>query len=34
MRLSLRYWEGVVEVRDAVDEHRLGLGYLELTGYR
>jgi len=26
------YWEGLAELRDAQD-HRVGLGYLELTGY-
>lgn len=34
MRLSIRYWEGAVEVIDEVDGTPLGRGYLELTGYR
>jgi len=33
MRLSVRYWEGAVEVIDAVTGDRLGYGYLEMTGY-
>lgn len=27
------YWEGAVTIRDARDGHRLGVGYVELTGY-
>jgi predicted secreted hydrolase len=27
------YWEGLSELRDAGDSRRLGLGYLEMTGY-
>jgi predicted secreted hydrolase len=30
--LSIRYWEGLVEVLDP-EGNRLGLGYMELTGY-
>jgi predicted secreted hydrolase len=34
LRVSVRYWEGAVEVRDAAQpERRLGRGYMELTGY-
>jgi predicted secreted hydrolase len=34
LRLSVRYWEGAVDVRDAgAPERRLGRGYMELTGY-
>jgi predicted secreted hydrolase len=32
MRLSVRYWEGAVEVIDAVTEQPLGRGYLEMAG--
>ena len=32
MKTSIRYWEGIVAVRDEQGE-RLGRGYLELTGY-
>ncbi|MCB1758623.1 MAG: carotenoid 1,2-hydratase [Gammaproteobacteria bacterium] len=31
MALSVRYWEGAIEVREAGD--RVGHGYLEMTGY-
>ncbi|UCE77375.1 MAG: lipocalin family protein, partial [Gammaproteobacteria bacterium] len=33
MRLSVRYWEGAVEVIDDVTGDRLGHGYLEMAGY-
>ena len=33
MRLSLRYWEGAVEVVSEADGSVLGRGYLELAGY-
>ena len=33
MRLSVRYWEGAVEVVDEHDGTLLGKGYLEMTGY-
>jgi predicted secreted hydrolase len=33
MRLSVRYWEGAVEVIDDVTGDRLGRGYLEMAGY-
>ncbi len=33
MALSVRYWEGAVEVIDAVTGDRLGRGYLEMAGY-
>ncbi|MGE0622765.1 MAG: lipocalin-like domain-containing protein [Pseudomonadales bacterium] len=32
MNTSIRYWEGLVTVRDGTGE-RIGRGYLELTGY-
>jgi predicted secreted hydrolase len=32
MRLSVRYWEGAVEVADAVTGAVLGRGYLEMAG--
>ncbi len=32
MDLSIVYWEGMVEVRNA-DGHAIGRGYMELTGY-
>jgi predicted secreted hydrolase len=32
MRLSVRYWEGMVEVLDDVSGKTLGHGYLEMTG--
>lgn len=32
MRLSVRYWEGAVEVTDAVTGAALGRGYLEMAG--
>ena len=34
MRLSVRYWEGAVEVIDEVSGEALGRGYLEMAGYR
>ncbi len=34
MALSVRYWEGAVEVIDAVTGDRLGHGYLEMAGYQ
>ena len=33
MRLSVRYWEGAVEVIDEVSGEALGRGYLEMAGY-
>jgi len=30
---GISYWEGAVDVRDAVSGRRLGAGYVELTGY-
>ncbi len=33
MDLSVRYWEGAVDVIDPRDRTRLGFGYMELTGY-
>ncbi|HYW52930.1 MAG TPA: carotenoid 1,2-hydratase, partial [Dongiaceae bacterium] len=30
---GVSYWEGAVDVRDAVSGRRLGAGYVELTGY-
>lgn len=33
MRLSVRYWEGAVDVRDEPSGDLLGKGYLEMTGY-
>lgn len=33
MDLSVRYWEGAVEVREAGGGQELGRGYLEMTGY-
>ncbi|MCU0766696.1 MAG: carotenoid 1,2-hydratase [Gammaproteobacteria bacterium] len=33
MMLAVRYWEGMVDVRDAGDGAPRGRGYLELTGY-
>ena len=33
MDLSVRYWEGAVELLDARDSGHLGYGYLEMTGY-
>ena len=32
VELSISYWEGLVEVLDP-DGNRIGLGYMELTGY-
>ena len=32
MRLSVRYWEGAVEVIDAITAEPLGRGYLEMAG--
>ena len=34
MNLSVRYWEGAVEVVDEVTNMPLGRGYLEMVGYR
>ena len=31
--LSVRYWEGVVDVLSATGDRQLGRGYMELTGY-
>ncbi len=33
MRMSVRYWEGAVEVIDEQTEAHLGRGYLEMAGY-
>jgi predicted secreted hydrolase len=33
MRLAVRYWEGMVDVRDRASGEPLGRGYLEMTGY-
>jgi predicted secreted hydrolase len=33
MALAVRYWEGMVDVRDAATGAVLGRGYLEMTGY-
>ncbi|MDJ0807406.1 MAG: lipocalin-like domain-containing protein [Gammaproteobacteria bacterium] len=33
MRLSVRYWEGAIEVREESSKRLLGKGYLEMTGY-
>jgi predicted secreted hydrolase len=33
MELAVRYWEGMVDVRDAVSGETVGRGYLEMTGY-
>ena len=33
MALAVRYWEGMVDVRDATTGAALGRGYLEMTGY-
>ncbi len=33
MDLSVRYWEGAVELLDSGDSSHLGYGYLEMTGY-
>jgi predicted secreted hydrolase len=33
MALSVRYWEGAVEVLNTEDATHLGYGYLEMTGY-
>jgi len=33
MELAVRYWEGLVDVRDAVSGETVGRGYLEMTGY-
>lgn len=33
MRTLVRYWEGSIVLRDSKSGNRLGLGYLELTGY-
>jgi len=33
MELAVRYWEGMVDVRDGVSGAPLGRGYLEMTGY-
>jgi len=33
MKTSIRYWEGAVEVFDKTGKNRLGVGYLEMTGY-
>jgi predicted secreted hydrolase len=30
---GISYWEGAVEVRDAASGRRVGVGYVELTGY-
>jgi predicted secreted hydrolase len=30
---GVSYWEGAVDVRDAVSGRSVGLGYVELTGY-
>ena len=30
---GVSYWEGAVDVRDRVSGRRLGVGYVELTGY-
>lgn len=32
--LTVRYWEGSIDVLDAEDGTRVGRGYMELTGYR
>jgi len=33
MTLAVRYWEGMVDVRDRATGESLGRGYLEMTGY-
>jgi predicted secreted hydrolase len=33
MHLSVRYWEGAVEVRQEPSGDLLGSGYLEMAGY-
>ena len=33
MTLAVRYWEGMVDVRDRATGETLGRGYLEMTGY-
>ena len=33
MALAVRYWEGMVDVRDPSTGTVLGRGYLEMTGY-
>ena len=33
MKLAVRYWEGMVDVRDRGTGESLGRGYLEMTGY-
>ena len=33
MALAVRYWEGMVDVRDAATGITVGRGYLEMTGY-
>ena len=33
MQLAVRYWEGMVDVRDRATGESLGRGYLEMTGY-
>lgn len=33
MQLAVRYWEGMVDVRDRATGAPLGRGYLEMTGY-
>jgi predicted secreted hydrolase len=33
MALAVRYWEGMVDVRDAASGDAVGRGYLEMTGY-
>jgi predicted secreted hydrolase len=33
MQLAVRYWEGMVDVRDRATGEALGRGYLEMTGY-
>ncbi len=33
MHLAVRYWEGMVDVRDADSGVAIGRGYLEMTGY-
>ncbi len=33
LNVSVRYWEGAVDVTDAVTGAALGRGYLEMTGY-
>jgi predicted secreted hydrolase len=33
MQLAVRYWEGMVDLRDRATGEALGRGYLEMTGY-